>query len=491
MEAKHSARGALSRAGERARGVPVALWILVAIAVLARAVLVVAYRPAFLIFNDTADYVAGAGDFGLFNDPAHPAGYSMFLKLAHALSADLDFTIVIQHLLGIGAGLLLYAAVRRLGAPVWAGLVAAAAVLLPIDQLALEHSFLSEPLFTFLLASFLYAAVRALEAEHPSTVLGWVAGAAVMLGLAGWVRTAAVPLVPLFGVWALVALGHGWRERVAGAALAVAPAVALLFAYAAWSDAKTGDFTINRMSGWTQYGRVAQFADCSKFDPPSGTEELCELTPPAERPGPRFYIWTQESPARRLYGYPPAGNEELGDFARAAIGAEPLEYARTVAGSFARFFFPQDPPERDYDGAGYDEISLDRRLPATEEQLRVDFFNPYYDDEGPVSVNRPARWLADLQDYIRVHPFLLFASAVLAAAGLGTAAGRTRLAILLFGGTAIVVLAVSASNTYNARYALPIDGPLAAAGALGLWASMQALQRRSRSAREPRTERVD
>jgi hypothetical protein len=299
-----------------------------------------------------------------------------------------------------------------------------------------------------------------------------------------------VPLVPLFGVWALVALGRGWRERVAAAALALVPAVAVLFVYAAWSDAETGDFTINRMSGWTQYGRVAQFADCSKFDPPSGTEELCETTPPAARPGPRFYVWTPDSPARRLYGYPPAGNEELGKFARAAIEAEPLDYARTIAGSFARFFFPEDPPERDYDGAGYDEIALSRRVPTTEEQLRVDVVNPYYEDQGPVSVGRPARWLADLQDYVRVHPFLLFGALVMAAVGLGTAAGRVRLAILLLGGTAVVLLGVSAANTYNARYAVPVDGPLVAAGVLGLWATIEALRRRSRTPHEAPPEAV-
>ena len=70
----------------------------------------------------------------------------------HAVSAQVEFTIAIQHLIGIVTGLLLYATVRRLGAPVWVAVVAAAAILLPLDQIVLEHALMNEPLFTLLFA---------------------------------------------------------------------------------------------------------------------------------------------------------------------------------------------------------------------------------------------------------------------------------------------------------------------------------------------------
>ena len=82
--------------------------------------------------------------------------------------SQLEFTIALQHLLGIATGLILYAAVRRLGAPVWAGVLAAAAVLLSLDQIFLEHAVMNETVFTFLFALALYAAVRALDPRAPA-----------------------------------------------------------------------------------------------------------------------------------------------------------------------------------------------------------------------------------------------------------------------------------------------------------------------------------
>lgn len=84
-----------------------------------------AVRPAYAHSYDSLLFVDMArGE--LFSDPTRTVGYPILLRALHGISSDLDFTIQVQHLLGIATALVLYATVRRLGAPVWAGIAAAA-----------------------------------------------------------------------------------------------------------------------------------------------------------------------------------------------------------------------------------------------------------------------------------------------------------------------------------------------------------------------------
>src|SRR5438874_2082842 len=54
---------------------------------------------------------------GLFSDISAPGGYPIFLRVVREIWSALAFTIGIQHCLGVATGLLLYAALRRMGAP--------------------------------------------------------------------------------------------------------------------------------------------------------------------------------------------------------------------------------------------------------------------------------------------------------------------------------------------------------------------------------------
>ena len=129
--------------------------------------------PAAANLSDSLVYVDMA-DNALFADPIRQAGYSVFLRAAHLLSAQIELTIVVQHRLGIATALVLFAAVRGAGGQVWAAAIAAAAVLLSVDQVFLEHSLMSETVFTFVLALAVYAATRALgaDAETPGRPAG-------------------------------------------------------------------------------------------------------------------------------------------------------------------------------------------------------------------------------------------------------------------------------------------------------------------------------
>ena len=221
---------------------------------------------------DSIAYLSMA-DYGLFADPVRPAGYSMLLIAIHALSETVAVTVWIQHLLGIATGLLLYGLVRRAGAPVWVATIAAASILLSLDQIGHEHGLLSEAPFVFCVTASLYAAVRTLD--EPSRVVGmlttrtaWLVAAALLVGLSVWIRAVGVALIPLFAVWFTFALpGAGWT-RVGRGALAGLAGLATVVVYLGLNSSSTGYFGLTEGSGWAIYSRTAPFADCDDFEPP-------------------------------------------------------------------------------------------------------------------------------------------------------------------------------------------------------------------------------
>jgi hypothetical protein len=110
----------------------VGITVLTAGAIAVRAWFMLSYRPAFLGFGDSHEYVLAAA-LNIFRDVQHPAGYPLFLRLVHYFSDRLSFTILVQHALGVATGLLLYESVRRTGAPAWLGLLPAAVVFLALQ----------------------------------------------------------------------------------------------------------------------------------------------------------------------------------------------------------------------------------------------------------------------------------------------------------------------------------------------------------------------
>lgn len=462
----------LHRALSAVRRVPVALAVLLAAAIGVRVALWAAYQPAVLNLYDTVIYVDAARD-QLFFDPARTAGYPMFMRGLHAISSDLEVMIAAQHLIGIITGLLLYATVRRLGTPSWVAVVAAAAVLLPVDQVVLEHAIMAETVFTFGVVVVLYAGVRALDA--PRDVLGrmttrhlWLVVAGVSLALAAWARGVAAPVIPFLALWVALAIPGGWWARIGRAAVAAGSATAVLLAYFALNAAETGEFALSRSSGWALYARTAPFADCDQFEPPAGTTGLCQTRPAEDRRGPDFYGWEKGSPARQLFGPPPAGNEQLSAFAVEAIKHQPLDYTRAVFIDTVKYFVTPFGPPRAYAGPGYESLDVGRRAPGVEEAL-MRSIRTYYPDEKR-AIGGGVGTVGEVQDWLRVHPPLLLVAVVLALIGLELARGRLRTGLWLLLGMGLLLLIVpSATAIYNARYAVPASGPLVAAGAIGLW----------------------
>ena len=475
------------RGGAAVAAIPLALAIVVGLGVVLRAGLWFAYDPAIMNVADTTPYVSMAINT-LFADFIRTAGYSMFLRGVHELSADLDFTLAIQHLLGIATGLITYATVRRVGGPVWAGTVGAAAVLLSLDQILVEHTLLSEVLFGFVLVSALYAGVRAID--EPRTLRGrltsrhlWLIAAGALLGLSAWTRAVSAPLIPLLGIFFVLAVPGPIWARLGRGALAAGTALAVLLVYFTMNSETTGTFGLASATGWATYARAAPFADCTQFSPPAEyADELCEGIPKDERPGPDFYAWQKRSPAQKLFGYPPTGDDTLAEFGRSAILAQPRDYAITVGRDTLRYFFPEINNEQYLGGSDYEYLDIHRRDRALEREIQA-VLGAYYTPEA-LSVNEGALdALTELQQVLRVQPLLMLQAIILGALGAWFARGRVRAGILLLIGTSVLLLLIpSAVGTYNARYTIPIGGPLIAAGALGLWACIERLRGRQADA---------
>jgi hypothetical protein len=262
-----------------------------------------------------------------------------------------------------------------------------------------------------------------------------------------------------------------------------------LVAYAAAYDHERGTFGLTAAQGWFLYGRVGEIADCSKFHPPTGTAELCQ--PGSERGGrgPRYFLWSGNSPANRRFGIPgqqPRADAVLGRYAKAVVRARPLAYAGIVGRDFARYFEPGVGSGGNSDAA----ISLPHAArtgsPMINERDRATYF-PGYEP----AVHRGASVARGYRAVVHTpRPFLaLLALATLAALALAAvgrnryALGRWREAFLLTGmGVAMLVGSV-ATSAFIVRYLVPTVPLIVCGGTLAvadLWAARAARRRTGR-----------
>jgi hypothetical protein len=442
--------------------------VLVAAGVALRVAFMLAYRPAFLGYPDSVDYIVGARD-QLFADPLRVVGYPFFLRVVHTVDASLSFTIVVQHMLGIATGLLLYATARRIGLALWPALIPAAVVLLGGDQLFLEHAVLSESVYTLVTVAGVYAAVRCLDGR----ALPWAAAAGALMGLAATVRLAGLALLPVLALWLLLARDRALRARALRAATGLAVGAAVVLGYLVVAHGRTGEWSLARDGAYHFYGRVAPFADCSKFKPPAGTAALCETTPKDRRAGPLYYIFIDHSPAVREFGQRPFGNptpaamRKIRAFATAAALHQPLDYLEAVGRDLWRYVWPSAfrPGFASPGPAGYANRELTN---PTRIALAQPTVSSYY-STGGLLVHRGA--FDALRGYERVTrvegPVMVLLILLTLAAPLACS-GRLRAgAWLLSGATATLMVVPVAGIDYDGRFAVPAYGPLAAAAVLG------------------------
>lgn len=440
------------------------LVVLVTGAVGVRMWLMLAYPPAFLGFPDSSQYALAAAS-NIFRDAQRPAGYPFFLRLVHHLSSDLSFVIVVQHVLGVATGLLLYKAVRRTGAPPWLGLWPAAVVFFGATGLLLEHALLADSLFAFLQAVGVYATIRALY----DTSLRWPLLAGVAIGLSFWVKTVAISSGVLVAILLLCGAPGGVRRKLVSAATVSLVVTALILVYVGSQYYFTGYLGYERQSAWDAYGRVATFVNCSAFTPPRGTSFLCPREPVGHRQSQDFFQYANTAPAVERFGPPYAAplyaNGLLKAFSTAAIEHEPVAYAGAIIRGLSRYVYPRV-------GEGYtpENVRLEVTKPANERSYQPAFALFYRESLGYIGPSPGAQPLSVYERYTLVQGPLLILMLVAAIAGPFILPGGMRWAAATFTLTALVTITFAvAGNGYDARYAYPTFGPLAAGAALGAW----------------------
>jgi hypothetical protein len=452
--------------------------VLLAIAALLRIITMALYSPAVLQWGDGTRYLR-VSPTGFFGDPYSPAGYPAFLRAIHFFDSNLLVTMAIQNVVGLIGGTLVYLMVRRVSGHGWLGLLPAGIVFLSGDFIFLEHILMSETLFMTLVFAALYAALRALDDPHPNA---WLAGSSILMVASALVRPITLELPLVIGAWAFVALGPTLRNRFISALAAIVPGALLLTAYLLVASS-IGPYTgIDEMSGWDLYSRVAPFANCEKFTPPPGTRKLCETTPEVKRNGPFYYSWITTSPGRSAFPLTPAGSKKPGEFARAAIEGQPLDYVKAVVKDLMRYVDPGIGTERQYAGIPYALYQFSYKTPGVQEAMEQEIKHKGYTGVSVRSGGIPE--LEAYQSVFHVDGLLLLLLAVLAPVGIFFERGRRRWAIVLLTGCAFLMFLLPVMTlSYDVRYGWPPTPLLAAAAALSGLGLFERRTRRSQKAR--------
>lgn len=440
------------------------LFILVLGAVV-RGLAVHAYVPAFF-FADSATYldVAHSGEA----DVHRTWGYSGLLAVLERLVA-FEQVVVVQHVLGLLAAVLVYALLQRRGVRRWVSCLAAAPLLLDGYVVQIEHYVMAESLYILLLAA---AIVLLLWQDRLSWWTAVLAG--TVLGLGMVTRTVGVVVVAVAMVYLLVRLiGRTVRwfavpAVMAGVALVVVP-------YVLWVHSHTGVYGLSNYTGHFLYGRVSTFADCDRADVPFRLRGLCPSEPVGERPNPDFYVWSPDSPAN-------SGRyteDDLLLFSERILTGQPWDFVSSTTGRTLDYFLPGRtaglddscsrywwfPDSDTYEDAG----PLDCPAQLARRGFAREPVQPLWD---PVTADVLARY----QEWVHTPDTVLGLLAVVGLSGLvGRRAGHSRRdrvdgAFCVTVGVALVALP-SATAVYDHRYALPllVVLPIGAALATRQW----------------------
>ncbi len=426
-----------------------------------RGVFMLLYRPAFLGSSDTGSYISAAGH-SLFANIYDPAGYPLFIRFLHAIYPHLSLLILVQHGLGVATALMLYVAVRRVTGATLLALLPAVIVLFDGYGLWVEHTPITEALFTFLVVASICLALHAVERTP------WLlVGEGILIGAASLVRPVGLILIPVVALWIVWTRSGRVGQRALAACALIVPACAIIAGYLLVQRADTGFLGMTLDSGRVVYARAAMFADCSRFAPPSGTRALCETTPPSQRGSFNQYLTgfpdhatsvseagRSISPAWRVFGPPPAGNAKLEEFGLDAILHQPLDYVSHVANDFHYFW-------ADHHRAF---IAAVARVDPGIDRIVADYYATGLGvHSGGLGF---LRWYGD---WIEVTGPLMIVLLILPVAGLLAADRRARhAAVLLTSAGWLLPLAAVAVASVDPRFILPAYGPLAAAGAIGL-----------------------
>jgi hypothetical protein len=457
--------------------------VALAAGVLPRTLAMAGFRPALLFRLDSYDYLTA----GVHLSPnlINVSGYSVFLWLLRPLHS-LVFVVAVQHVMGLGVAVMIYALLRRYGLPAWGATLAAAPVLFDPGQLVTEQLVMADMLAMTLLITGLTVLLLPKTASLPVII-----AAGVIIGLSAIVRPTTLPMIALVPGF-LIVREAGWR-RLQGwlrGGTALAAGLIPVLGYMAWFAAVHGPFNLSESGGLFLWSRTASFGNCAVIKPPAYLRPLCPTVQPgilgeptpSLRPQPVSYLWNHEAwqwqhPAPGLVpgtsAFTPANDRRALRFAVRAIEAQPLAYVGVVAGNTLQSFaFHHDLLFPDY------QPSI-TGLPASDRAYAIGAVRAYTgsaqglsDDLGSGLGTRLAQPYAAIMHYYQ--RFIFLPGPVLAIILLAGLAGwllrrrRTAESAFLWVSAVALIVVPTAVNEYAYRYILPAVPLACVAAALAL-----------------------
>jgi hypothetical protein len=458
--------------------------LLLAAGLVLRVLAQITYRPA-LLYIDTLKYLYNAWP------GTDPLGYKGVLK-AILLVGNLQWVTAIQHLVGLGMGVAIYAVLQRRGVPRWLAALAAAPVLLDAYELQNEQTIMPDVWFDALMVVALVVLLW-----QPKPTRRAIAAAGIALGLSVTIGQATEILILPAVIYLAVAVG-GWWPKVRAVAVMCVAFVLPILVYMSLSAAFNGHFWLSRAGTSQLYGRAAEAADCATLRIPSYERPLCP-TAKQKALGVDSLDHQAASPLQQYVA--PAGMNQskvISSFIRAVMVQQPqrvLEGTFTDAGRlFAvnRVTIPGDTPisrwqfQTSYPSYqnyvrtnSQNVIILGLKVQNPPPDYIYEPLNPVYG--GKATVIRP------LADFLHAYQLdggytpgpLYLVAALLGLAGTLTLIRRKRrsavaadhqlaLACCLFFLSAAAILLFSDFTEFSWRYQLPAVMTLPPAGALGL-----------------------
>ncbi|HEX6521764.1 MAG TPA: phospholipid carrier-dependent glycosyltransferase [Streptosporangiaceae bacterium] len=319
---------------------------------LLRLVAMLGYPGALWFSGDSYVYLGAA--LRPRPDLSKTTGYSFFLRALEPLHS-LTLVIGVQHLMGLGIAVMVYALARRAGVSERWSVAATLPVLLDGFQIEDEHMVMAETLFTFLIVLAMLLILWNIRVRWPVALL-----AGILAGYAVIVRSEGLPVLVLFPL--ALALRDGdnskrrlwrwhkqWRQWAAAGLMAAGCAMPVL-AYAGWFHHVNHTYGLTRSDGFYLWGRASSFADCAVIRPPAGEARVCPSGVPSKRQPPGSYIWHAPM-VHDLPGGPvsSANDTLLRNFAILAVERQPFAYMGAV---FKGLALSVEWPRKKYPSAG-------------------------------------------------------------------------------------------------------------------------------------------
>lgn len=433
-----------------------------------RLLAVLAYQPA-LLYIDSFTYLDNLHQ--LRPDGLRPIGYDLILNVLLPLGG-LRTVAIIQHLVGLALGVVIYRMLLRHGVPCWLAAVASAPVLLDAYQVHIEHNIMADVWFQALVVAILWVLTqRGLPGPWRCATAGVLLGLGVLIRLVG-IALLVPALAFLLAAGSLWVSRAGWRRVGLRAAAMAAGFSVVVVGYAGYFRAVTGQWGLSGASSGVLYGRAAVIADCARL--PAGTWEraLCPPEPRERRFGPDYYVHDPASPGMSIALPPGESMAALQkSFARMVFANQPLELVLAVGRDFVKGFRPV-------------RTDAAQDVPVQRWQFQTSY--PYYGIQHlvdaravefggvPISVNRQlAGMLRSYQLSVGYTPGPVLALGLVAGLLGGLPVGRARrpgirAASMLASGFGVTVLLTAAVYEFSWRYQLPALVLLPVAGALGV-----------------------